>query len=504
MTGGTLNIGDSLFAGSSGSAFVNVSGPSQVITRDGAVLAFEAGSQGTVTLSGNRATWDTAPGGLGIIVVGRAGAAILNIQDGAIVSNTGAAIAQQSPTAPASGVNVTGAGSHWRMTAGVSVGEGGTGNLSIRQGGRVTCVNAVVGNAAGSNGLVNIDGNPSMWQNTGYLHIGSIGTGTVNVTNGATMRADAELLVNRFAAGNGTLNISGGHVLTLGETRVADEGTGLIRIENGGTLQTGLNAYLARNAATANATAVVTGPGSQWDVDLGLTVGGAGNGRLTVANGGSVFAINGVTINARGTLDGDGFVGNNVSNSGVVSPALSATDPAVLRVNGNFTQTSNGTLKALLASGSDYSRLDATSNITLAGTLNVTTVAGFSPFAGQAFDLLNWTLTRTGSFGTLQLPTLAAGLSWNTSQLYTTGVISVAGANGLAGDFNQSGTVDAADYVTWRNGGGSADLLNTWRANFGRTAPAAGGGEEVSVPEPATGVMLALAGLSVIWCRPRL
>jgi hypothetical protein len=57
-----------------------------------------------------------------------------------------------------------------------------------------------------------------------------------------------------------------------------------------------------------------------------------------------------------------------------------------------------------------------------------------------------------GTFATLQLPALSASLSWNTSQLYTAGILSV----GLAGDYSNNGVVDAADYVVWRKGLGPA------------------------------------------------
>ncbi len=59
-------------------------------------------------------------------------------------------------------------------------------------------------------------------------------------------------------------------------------------------------------------------------------------------------------------------------------------------------------------------------------------------------------------------------------------------AAGLAGDYNQNGTVDAADYVVWRNGLGTTytqDDYNIWRANFGRTA-GTGSGVAATVPEP--------------------
>jgi hypothetical protein len=75
----------------------------------------------------------------------------------------------------------------------------------------------------------------------------------------------------------------------------------------------------------------------------------------------------------------------------------------------------------------------------------------------------------------------------------------------VPGDYNQNGTVDAADYVQWRNGGPlqndptpgvQPEDYTVWRANFGRTA---GSGAAVattgvtSVPEPAAFVLALLA-----------
>jgi hypothetical protein len=51
-----------------------------------------------------------------------------------------------------------------------------------------------------------------------------------------------------------------------------------------------------------------------------------------------------------------------------------------------------------------------------------------------------------------------------------------AAAPGLAGDHNDNGSVDAADYVTWRNDPpayGGQQGYDTWRANFGNTGPQA-------------------------------
>jgi hypothetical protein len=79
----------------------------------------------------------------------------------------------------------------------------------------------------------------------------------------------------------------------------------------------------------------------------------------------------------------------------------------------------------------------------------------------------------------------------------------------LQGDYNSNGTVDAADYVAWRDNpgafGGSPGGYNTWRANFGRTAGAASGLGAVAAasPEPATLMMLLVTTPWVLWRRRR-
>jgi hypothetical protein len=72
---------------------------------------------------------------------------------------------------------------------------------------------------------------------------------------------------------------------------------------------------------------------------------------------------------------------------------------------------------------------------------------------------------------------------------------------GLAGDFNNNGTVDAADYTVWRKGLGTTytqNDFNVWRANFGQTAGiGAIGGANATVPEPTTLAMLVVSAVGV-------
>lgn len=77
----------------------------------------------------------------------------------------------------------------------------------------------------------------------------------------------------------------------------------------------------------------------------------------------------------------------------------------------------------------------------------------------------------------------------------------------LPGDFNGDGTVDAADYVRWRTGLGSAYTMDDyadWRDHFGETRGGnLGGGTSVSIPEPSSWLLLWLVllfGVAVWRC----
>ena len=109
---------------------------------------------------------------------------------------------------------------------------------------------------------------------------------------------------------------------------------------------------------------------------------------------------------------------------------------------------------------------------------------GFNPVAGNTFDILDGA-SFSGTFSVLELPALDAGLNWDTSQLYTSGIF--INFPRRPGDYNDDGTVNAADYVVWRKNEGTMNVLpndaigaarlmpnNTSRAPFRRSARAIG------------------------------
>lgn len=75
---------------------------------------------------------------------------------------------------------------------------------------------------------------------------------------------------------------------------------------------------------------------------------------------------------------------------------------------------------------------------------------------------------------------------------------------GVPGDYNSNGTVDAADYVLWRNGGplqnevDAAGTVNAadytaWRARFGNAAGSGVSYSIAAVPEPSTVLLVLLS-----------
>jgi hypothetical protein len=87
---------------------------------------------------------------------------------------------------------------------------------------------------------------------------------------------------------------------------------------------------------------------------------------------------------------------------------------------------------------------------------------------------------------------------------------------GVPGDYNDNGSVDAADYVLWRNGGplqnevpgvtpgqATAEDYAAWRARFGNTSPVGAGSQlqGATAPEPSTFVLLAgIVTGSLVFC----
>jgi hypothetical protein len=220
--------------------------------------------------------------------------------------------------------------------------------------------------------------------------------------------------------------------------------------------------------------------------------------------GGNTITVSGAgEVNFNGQVSGAG----SINSSGVLGTAGATV------IDGNLSST--GTL-AIDIFGSDPLKFDAlhvTGSAMLSGVLSVQVHDDFTP---------------TGSFEVVTAGTLNASgliLGGPDADLFQ---LSVDAANGVvrllsgavAGDYNQNGTVDAADYVIWRktvgqigaglaadgNNDGEVDSedYGLWRASFGRTVGGGGsqsGGVTTAVPEPWSLALLATGALGWILGR---
>ncbi|TWU59341.1 hypothetical protein Poly51_21290 [Rubripirellula tenax] len=168
--------------------------------------------------------------------------------------------------------------------------------------------------------------------------------------------------------------------------------------------------------------------GGHLTINGSMTVDAQGYGAIrTYASG--MLTISSLNLN-EGTLQlGGNMTGDITQVGGILAPGQS---PGLLDLVGNYSLNS-GILQMELggANAADFDRLKATS-ITLGGTsqLEVVWYNGFEAALGNQFDILDFT-TINGTFSSMLLPTLSNGLLWNSSALYTTGVLSVVSASAV-------------------------------------------------------------------------
>lgn len=356
--------------------------------------------------------------------------------------------------------------------------------------------------------------------NGGFLR----GAGTHILTggsalNGATVNPSATVnQIGPVAVTNFTNN--GNYTVEAGQTLPWDGGanTSAGRLTINGTANVG--DFLSNGVVTINGGGAINNNGSSLVLGGGSRTTINASGTLRTASGTTIELNGGLLVN-NGTVTGPVNVNYgslakgtgsydvvNVNEGGVYYPGNSpgiSTAASVSFQNGSFASGSPQLVIEMGGAipGTQYSQLHVSGMLTLGGTLDIRLVdlggGIFSPSAGDKFDILDWG-GLAGTFSQVQLPTLTNGI-WNTSQLYTTGVISVE-PSGLPGDYNHNGIVDAADYVAWRKSAGTQSGYDTWRSHFGQSSGSGVSLPSVSssptVPEASTDELLLLASSAFI------
>ena len=255
------------------------------------------------------------------------------------------------------------------------------------------------------------------------------GTITRPVTNGATgtIRAEAGktlAITGTFAANAGTLALDGG---TLDfANAITNSATGFISgrgsLYTGGLTNSGVMAF--SGGITDIHGDVVLSSGSR------VVTAGAGSTTTffddVVHNGTEIFTGAGASTVFFGSQTGAGaFTGTGtIYYIGDLRPGNS---PATVNYGGNvvLSESSRITIElGGLTRGLQYDSLNLAGSIQLHGTLDLVSINGFTPAAGNIFDITD-AAAINGTFDSIVLPTLGSGLTWDTSQLYTSGQISV-------------------------------------------------------------------------------
>ena len=137
--------------------------------------------------------------------------------------------------------------------------------------------------------------------------------------------------------------------------------------------------------------------------------------------GGIVIEESEGRLTGNGTIQGLSAADTTLTVNGLLAPGNSV---GIINVTGNLLSGSSAVFNFEIAGLASFDQLNMTGNAAFAGTLNVSLINSFNPGQGDSFDLFDFVSTSS-PFDALNLPSLGGSLSWDTSTLYTDGIVSV-------------------------------------------------------------------------------
>ncbi len=372
----TLSLDGSATIGNNGQGLLTIQNGGSLLLGGGIDIGLNPTGNGTVSVSDNNTVLIM---GNGLLTVGDNGTGALNIVNGGAVSSNATdgynITAYLGLEAGSNGtVSVSGNGSTWTLAGGVFVGASGNGTLAVANGGNVTIEKTdnftrglLAGVYSGATGAVTVDGNNSLLD----VKLGSVilgwadgANGSLSITNGGTIKiegSDGAVGLYDGLLGNGTVIVDGNlSQLTVsgGNTVIGYTENGSLTITNGGQvfLESGAsgtslilgqtstgygNLSMNGSASRLSANGTVYATNGAVDIEAGhfnITNGGLvladGASNVTFTQGGGIVKVaNDVTV---GT-------GANVTGTYLLSAGKLVTDGALLlggvNSTGVFTQS---------------------------------------------------------------------------------------------------------------------------------------------------------------------
>jgi cyclophilin family peptidyl-prolyl cis-trans isomerase len=188
-----------------------------------------------------------------------------------------------------------------------------------------------------------------------------------------------------------------------------------------------------------------------------------GGSVTTVPAGGLTFNARDVYIDTGAVINGTGALTIDAGRRMGIREGISLAQPLVNRGTlelglqlgevtlSSFRQDPGATLEiqlrltdSTIPDNQEMDKLTVTGAALLGGTLDVSLLNGYQPTKGKTFTVLT-AAAIVDTFDAINLPSLNAGLAWETNTTSTAVTLGV-----VAPDFNRNGIVDAADVTTLR------------------------------------------------------
>ncbi len=457
-----------LGAGFAGQAALTITDGVTVASRTG-YLGYLAGSCGTATVAGDGSTWANSSslsvgllGSASLAVTGGAAVSSSKGSIGAGAGETGVVTVDGTGSIWTSSSLFVGASST-TLADGQPI-EAGAGTLNISGGGLVEVSRRTCVGASGEQGTIHLDGgtlNTADLQAAPYQFTGNGTVNTHGLVSDADLRFDQshglqqQLIWDSQPGQHVTVNldVTGSSILGAGF-----EEAGSLTIAEGVTVSSWLG-QLGYQAGSSG-TAVVDGPGSTWNLTYALTVGEFGEGMLSISNGGTVNsgsnAYIGYRIGSSGTVivEGSGsswtngltYVGRDGDGTLIIRDGASM-DCQIVRIaaedgsSGSLTVTGeNATLNATY--GVSVGKNNGGGSTSGVGTLAVT-AGGHVTGGGGSIDF--------GSDAIIQ----GVGSSWSTPYIDNSGAVTVSGGARLESTEARLWHYDDASSVLTVDGPGS-------------------------------------------------